>query len=413
MIEFQNQPSQIQIDQLLNAAFRLSGALLSTRDKMVKDIGLTSALWQVLNEVVGEQRGLSAAQIARRIGLTRQAVQRTSNDLVAAGMAAFADNPADRRTQQILATDKGKAALETANARQFEWVRSFGNALEGGTLGNAAEFLSTATVIVGALPEAQPVLFQEATSQPIAAADPPPQGTQAKKPRIFEGVNSHILEQVKVGLLVPGSKLPSERDLSAKLGVGRSAVREALRSLEMSGVLRFQRGASGGAFVKESGSDGIETSIRSMLILGRLPLSDLLDVRASLLGQCARLGAERGTKQDFARLDSNIDELERCINTFNNQFPAIEPAVEFYRLAARSSHNPLMILLVNAIAGLVAEMLTKLDHRPRRDSVSARREMVAAMREGRADDAARVMRLHSHDTNLLLLKSKQSFVHSA
>jgi GntR family transcriptional regulator, transcriptional repressor for pyruvate dehydrogenase complex len=413
MIELQNQPSQIQIDQLLNAAFRLSGTLLSTRDKMVKDLGLTSALWQVLNEVVGEERGLSAAQIARRIGLTRQAVQRTANDLVAAGMTAFADNPADRRTQQILITDKGKAALETANARQFEWVRSFGNALEGGTLGNAAEFLNTATVIVGALPEAQSVLFQEVTSQPIAAADPPPQGTQSKKSRIFEGVNSHILEQVKVGLLVPGSKLPSERDLSAKLGVGRPAVREALRSLEISGVLRFQRGARGGAFVKESGSDGIETSIRSMLILGRLPLSDLLDVRASLLGQCARLGAERGTKQDFARLDSNIDELERCINTFNNQFPAIEPAVEFYRLAARSSHNPLMILLVNAIAGLVAEMLTKLEHRPRRDSVSARREMLAAMREGRADDAARVIRLHSHDTNRLLLKSKQSFVHSA
>lgn len=180
----------------------------------------------------------------------------------------------------------------------------------------------------------------------------------------------------------------------------------------MTGLLSFKRGVGGGAFVKESGSDGIEASIRSMLILGRLPLNDLLEVRASLLGQCARLGARRGTKQDFARLDRNIDELERCIEVFNNQVLAIDPAVEFYRLAARASHNRLMILLVDAVAGLVAEMLKDLEHRPRMDSVTARRDMVAAMREGRADDAARVISQHSQDTNRLLRKSKKSFSQS-
>ncbi|MEY4500310.1 MAG: hypothetical protein RIS52_200, partial [Pseudomonadota bacterium] len=139
------------------------------------------------------------------------------------------------------------------------------------------------------------------------------------------------------------------------------------------------------------------------------PLTDLLEVRASLLAQCARLGAKLGTKQDFERLDKNIDELERCIATYKNQVAAIEPATQFYRLAARSSHNSLMILLVDAIADLVAEMLTELEHRPRKDSVTARREMVAAMREGRADDAARVIRVHSYNTNRLLRKSKVSF----
>jgi len=254
-------------------------------------------------------------------------------------------------------------------------------------------------------PEHSPA--QSETKSTSWATRPPEDAASAS--RTFENVQDHILDQIRVGKVTSGDRLPPERELASSLGVGRAAVREALRSLEISGILRFKRGVGGGAFVRESGSEGIETSIRSMLILGRLPLTDLLEVRASLLGQCARLGAERGTEQDFDRLDRNIDELEQCISTFNNQALAIKPATEFYRLAARSSHNPLMILLVDAIADLVAEMLTKLDHRPPMDSVTARRTMVAAMREGRADDAARVIRLHSHDTNRLLLMSEKSF----
>ena len=136
-------------------------------------------------------------------------------------------------------------------------------------------------------------------------------------------------------------------------------------------------------------------------------------MRASLLGQCARLGAQRGTSQDFVRLDRNIDELERCVRTFKDQVAAIAPATEFYRLAARSTHKRLMVLLVDAIADLVAEMLTEIKHRPRMDSVTARRKMVAAMREGRADDATRVIRSHAYGTNRLLLRSKWAFAQQA
>ena len=66
--------------------------------------------------------------------------------------------------------------------------------------------------------------------------------------------------------------------------------------------------------------------------------------------------------------------------------------------------NPLMVMLVDAMADLVAEMLAALHHWPRIDAVSARRNMVAAMRAGRGDEAERIIRLHSHDTNQLLLK---------
>src|SRR3546814_15459420 len=97
---------------------------------------------------------------------------------------------------------------------------------------------------------------------------------------------------------------------------------------------------------------------------------------ASLLAQCARIGAQRGTADDFVRLDLAIDELETRVNSSADHLKAIGPATEFYRLAARSTYNPLMVLLVDALANLVAERLTSLRHPPRQDPVTAARTRV-------------------------------------
>jgi GntR family transcriptional regulator, transcriptional repressor for pyruvate dehydrogenase complex len=412
MTESQKPINQNQIGQLLNALHCLNVTLLSTRDGLVKDLGLTSALWQVLDAVSQENLPQSAAQLARQIGLSRQAVQRTANHLVASGMATFSDNPSDKRTQLLCISAQGQVALLAANQRQRAWLSTFGNALGGDGVETAAAFMRTANIIAGdpqkTKAEVENSPWEQKASSPINSGSAPSQ--HVKKKRAFEGVSDHILSNIKNGILEPGHKLPAERELAAALSVGRPAVREALRSLEMSGVLRFERGASGGAFVRETGSDGMTLSIRNMLILGRLPLSDLLEVRATLLGQCARLGTDRATANDLDKLERNTDELEERIATVEDQMASIGPATDFYRLTARAAHNPLMVMLVDAMADLVAEMLASLHHWPRLDgaAISARRQMVAAMRAGNGDVAERVIRLHSHDTNQLLLKYEET-----
>jgi GntR family transcriptional regulator, transcriptional repressor for pyruvate dehydrogenase complex len=407
MSDIRTQPSQSQIDELLNAAFRLNGALLSARDKLGKDIGLSSALWQVMSEVARGTNLLSAAQIARRVGLTRQAVQRTVNELAAAGMVAFADDPDDRRSQLISMTAKGKEALALANDRQLEWMAAFGGELDRDTLAKAADFMCTATAIAGEVPELQASEGRLAP-EPIQVAEPSrasPPPRQVKKARAFEGVNDYILAQIKDGALASGGKLPAERELASALSVGRPAVREALRSLEMSGVLRFERGASGGAFVRETGSDGMALSIRNMLILGRLPPFDLNEVRTCILGQSARLGAERGTEADYSAIERNIDLIQERGKT-DDPMATIAPVIEFYQLVGISSHNPLMVILVNAIAEVMHEMLVDLQLRTTIDVIAPRREMLAAMRRGRPDEAERAIRLHFEETGTLLLDYK-------
>src|SRR3546814_11432888 len=105
-----------------------------------------------------------------------------------------------------------------------------------------------------------------------------------------------------------------------------------------------------------------------MLILGRLPLEALLDVRASLLAQCARIGAQRGTADDFVRLDLAIDELETRVNSSAAHLKDIGPATAFYRLASRSTHKPLIVLLLDAIAKPLSKLPTSPRHQAGRAS---------------------------------------------
>ena len=69
--------------------------------------------------------------------------------------------------------------------------------------------------------------------------------------RTFEEICGSIREQLALGVLKPGDKLPRERDLAEQLGVSRNVLREALRSLEMAGLLRLQKGVKGGAFIQD------------------------------------------------------------------------------------------------------------------------------------------------------------------
>src|SRR3546814_18835237 len=102
---------------------------------------------------------------------------------------------------------------------------------------------------------------------------------------MFEAIAGKILEQIRSGQLETGDRLPPERELAAHIGVGRSAVREALRSLEVAGVVSVRRGTGGGAFVREGGSDGIGASIRSLpLQIGRAACRERVGQDRLILG---------------------------------------------------------------------------------------------------------------------------------
>jgi DNA-binding MarR family transcriptional regulator len=103
--------------ELVLEVFRLNGEVIAMGDALVEDLGLSSARWQVIGAIALAAMPLPIAQIARNMGLTRQAVQRVANELEAKGFVRFAPNPNHRRAKLALLTRKGETAYAAAMAR--------------------------------------------------------------------------------------------------------------------------------------------------------------------------------------------------------------------------------------------------------------------------------------------------------
>ncbi len=121
--------NETPITTLILETFRLNGRLLMAGDALVSDLGLTSARWQVLGAVAMAPTPLPVSFIARNMGLTRQTVQRTANELEAQGLIRYAPNPHHQRAKLVLLTDRGQAAYEEARRRQQPWAASLAQGL--------------------------------------------------------------------------------------------------------------------------------------------------------------------------------------------------------------------------------------------------------------------------------------------
>jgi DNA-binding MarR family transcriptional regulator len=118
-----------ELTELVLEVFRLNGRLLAAGDELVADLDLTSARWQVLGAVALSQVPQPVANIARNMGITRQAVQRIVNELEAAGVLAFAPNRHHQRAKLVVLTKKGKESYETAAMRQVPWINALAEGL--------------------------------------------------------------------------------------------------------------------------------------------------------------------------------------------------------------------------------------------------------------------------------------------
>jgi DNA-binding MarR family transcriptional regulator len=132
---------QDAITDLVLEVFRLNGRLLASGDALVADLGLTSARWQVLGAAALSPAPLSVAQIARNMGLTRQAVQRLANEMEADRLLRFAPNPHHQRAKLVVLTTVGKSAFAAAMKRQDAWAVELGAGLDARKIAAATAML--------------------------------------------------------------------------------------------------------------------------------------------------------------------------------------------------------------------------------------------------------------------------------
>src|ERR1700759_2845758 len=118
MLQPRRTPAGTALTDLILDLFRLSNRLLASGDRLVAELGLTSARWQVLGSIVSAERPQPVAWLARDLGGNRQNVQRIINDLHREKLVAFEANPHHRRAQLIVLTENGRRAFESAMALQ-------------------------------------------------------------------------------------------------------------------------------------------------------------------------------------------------------------------------------------------------------------------------------------------------------
>src|SRR5690349_11617229 len=109
-------PAGRLLTEMITTTFRLNGRLLEVAQELAVEGGLTAAWWQVLGGVLDQPR--SVAEVGRRMGITRQAVQRIADLLVERGLAEYRPNPAHRRAKLLSCTEAGYWAVRRIALRQ-------------------------------------------------------------------------------------------------------------------------------------------------------------------------------------------------------------------------------------------------------------------------------------------------------
>ncbi|HEY1863924.1 MAG TPA: MarR family transcriptional regulator [Roseiarcus sp.] len=117
------------LTDLVIDVFRLNGALLASGDSLVKDLGLTSARWQVLGAIAFSPVPLPVAHLANNMGLTRQAVQRSVDEMLNDGLVRLDPNPHHKRAMLVTMTECGESVYRAASERQERWADALADGL--------------------------------------------------------------------------------------------------------------------------------------------------------------------------------------------------------------------------------------------------------------------------------------------
>lgn len=166
--------------------------------------------------------------------------------------------------------------------------------------------------------------------------------------KIYQDVLDRLMARIRSGSIPPGAQLPSERELMDEYGVGRPAVREALQSLERSGIVEILHGERARVVVPTAEGLVAQVAWGAMHLLRSQPgsLEHLKDARLFLECGTARMAAERATEEQIARLRLAVAQQRAAADNFKL---FVERDMAFHREIAGISGNPIFTAIVEAL----------------------------------------------------------------
>ena len=204
-------------------------------------------------------------------------------------------------------------------------------------------------------------------------------------------VARRLMDLFTSGSLAAGTRLPPERQLASTLGVGRSAVREALAALEILGIVDVRAGS--GTYLRGTASDLLPQTLRWGLLIGQKNTSELLELRSGLEIYVARLAASRATPADVEALNAALARMRRSIADLK-QFARAD--ADFHNLLAASADNDTLVDLLHVVRSLLQVYADRAvhDEDAARLAIAEHEAVFQSVQRNDDDAAASAMAVH-------------------
>lgn len=181
-------------------------------------------------------------------------------------------------------------------------------------------------------------------------------GPQIARVAISDEVISRFKDLITRRVFMPGKKLPPERELATALAVSRPTLRQALRALQIMGVIRSRQGS--GSYLVDSAADILRQPLEFALAIKCVAGTDLFETRCTLEVELASLAAKRRTDEDIAGMRDALARMQACMGS-----------PELWCLHEIDFHNCIVRAARNAVMSTIMEMLSFMLRESRRETV--------------------------------------------
>lgn len=230
--------------------------------------------------------------------------------------------------------------------------------------------------------------------------------------KAYEEVADEIRKLIFEQRLQPTHRLPTERALAGQFGVGRTAVREAIRTLERDGLLQVKKGAKGGLFVAQDYDRPINDSIVHLLAGGEASLEDLFEIRLLIEPFAAARTAHLASEDELARLQDLIEQAEADGDL---RLSLRAHNIEFHRHILQMSRNPVLSVIGEAVLRILTDRIQSVVSRSTSEKALAMHKLIlAALRKRQPKKASALMAEDIEATGKRLARSSpQTLLRSA
>ena len=215
-----------------------------------------------------------------------------------------------------------------------------------------------------------------------------------------EAIAERIKDFIRTEGLQPGDRLPQERDLIDGFKAAKGTIREAMKALETQGLIYTRTGPGGGAFVAKPSAQHAMELLSTHFFFEQPSLSEIYAIRRALEPEVAAVLAGRMTAEQLASLENTIRIYDHAPADLDEQYRQRIAELDFHSMLAKLCPNPLLGFLCGLMHNLLRDLplarAIYADPSPlsREEGLSFQYRLMAALKDGRADDARTIAAEH-------------------